>query len=569
MNRHTIRIGCLLLVSALFFFSPSSAWAISFEIPSRQDSLRGGNGTHRSWWDVHHYSLSIAFDTVKKAIMGSNVITATITKAPTDSLQIDLQELLFLDSVIFDGQPLAYFKEGNVWWILYPFNRYKIGEKLQLTFYYHGKPRMAKRAPWDGGMIWTKDSMGNAWVSVACQGLGASSWWPCKDYQGDEPDSGMQIQFYIPSNNDEVPISTIPIITNGNNAYWQTTKTIPFPLHQSAKDYLKLTAKVVNPINTYNVTFYYGNYHTWKDTMIGENGVLPLTFAPLYYNEALARKQFTVVKEMLRCFEYWMGPYPFYEDGYKLVEAPFLGMEHQSAIAYGNSYLMGYKGADRSHTGVGMLFDFIIVHESGHEWFGNNITAADIADNWIHEGFTTYTETLFAEWIAGKEKAFEYCRGEWKNIRNDRPIIGDYSVQDEGSGDKYDKGAAVVHMIRMVLNDDEKFRNLLRQMNQDFYHRVVSSQEIETYIIQKTGYNFNPLFNQYLRTTQIPQLEYYIQHKDLYYRFTNIVSEFTLPLEVRIGKHQKKIQPTTEWQKIKWKHGYGVSFSKDFLIDVK
>jgi aminopeptidase N len=299
---------------------------------------------------------------------------------------------------------------------------------------------------------------------------------------------------------------------------------------------------------------------------MGEKGKLDLSFHALRNNEAKARKQFAVTKQMLHCFEYWMGPYPFYEDGYKLVEAPYLGMEHQSAVAYGNQYKMGYKGSDRSGTGVGLLFDFIIVHESGHEWFGNNITAQDFADNWLHEGFTTYTEALFTECAFGKEKAFEYTIGEWKNIRNDKPVIGKYGVHDGGSSDKYDKGSAVVHMVRMIMNDDEQFRQLLRGLNKDFYHQIVTSAQVEEYINKFAAYNFTPLFNQYLRGTDIPTLDWYVKKDQLHYRFKNVVEGFSLPVEITSGKVKERLVVTGDWQSIKWKKGFDVSFQKGFLI---
>lgn len=561
MRSFQLLIGCLLFAGTLFGYT-------------RQDTLRGSNGLHRAWWDVTHYALTIELDTLKKSISGRSVISSKVISAPTDSLQLDLQELLFLDSVVMDGKPLAFSKDGNVWWVKYPFSEKSLGSKFKLSAYYHGKPHIAKNPPWDGGFIWTKDSMGNPWVAVACQGLGASSWWPCKDYQGDEPDSGMSLSFSphkaepIPAKHSDASRSpridtAFQTISNGKD------ESITVENSGTGDIQNFYTYNLSQPINTYNATFYMGDYTNWKDTLIGEKGVLNLSFYPLRSNEQKARKQFAVTKDMLRCFEYWMGPYPFYEDGYKLVEAPYLGMEHQSAVAYGNGYKMGYKGTDRSHTGVGMLFDYIIIHESGHEWFGNNITAQDVADNWIHEGFTTYTETLFAEWVAGKEKAFEYCRGEWKNIGNDRPIIGDYGVNDDGSRDKYDKGAALIHMIRVIVNNDQKFRQLLRGLNQEFYHGIVTTRQIEDYINRFTGYDFSPLFNQYLRTVKIPALEYYIQKKKLHYRFTEIVEGFTLPLEVRLGKQKATIRPTETWQEIKWKRGFGIEFSKDFLIEIK
>lgn len=522
---------------------------------TRQDSLRGGNGSGRNWWDVQEYYLYVNFDTAAKSISGMNIMTFTTTDHPGDSMQIDMQEPMVLDSALYGKKKLKIAREGNVYWVISDFKTWGIPREYQLQLYYHGKPRQAKLPPWDGGFIWTKDSNGYPWIAVACQGLGASSWWPCKDYQADEPDRGMTQNLYVPYR--------LVTICNGKFADRQDTQDSTASLW---------VWRVKNPINNYNATFYIGNYAGWPDTMKGEKGVLDVGFFPLKHNEAKASKHFKVTKEMLRCFEYWMGPYPFYEDGYKLVEAPYLGMEHQSGIAYGNKYQMGYLGEDRSGTGVGLLFDFIIVHESGHEWFGNNITAKDVADNWIHEGFTTYTEALFAECAFGKEKAYAYARGEWKNILNNRSVIGDYGVHDEGSGDKYDKGAAVVHMIRVMMNDDEQFRQLLRGLNKDFYHQTVTSAQVEQYIIDSSRLSLQKFFDQYLRTKEIPELEWYINNKEkkLYYRFNNTVEGFSLPLTVTGGKITADITVTGNWQSTSWKKGgYNVQFSKDFLLRTK
>jgi len=516
------------------------------------DTLRGSNGNGRSWWDLQHYDLSIKFDTGARSISGKNEISFTISSNAHDSMQIDLQEPMVLDRVILNEENVTVAHEGNVWWIKYPFSKWPVGSKHTITIFFHGKPRAAKLPPWDGGFVWAKDSMGRMWIAVACQELGASVWWPCKDVQWDEPDSGMKMHYCVPNG-----------LTCVGNGRLEGKK--PEGDNYTCWDWV-----VKNPINNYDVTFYIGNYAHWNDTLMGEKGKLSLDFYALSYNEKIARQQFAIVKPMIHCFEHWMGPYPFYEDGYKLVEAPYLGMEHQSAVAYGNKYQMGYLGRDRSNTGVGLEFDFIIVHESGHEWFGNNITAKDIADNWIHEGITTYTETLFAECLLGKKKAFEYIRGEAaSNIRNDAPVIGNYGVNAEGSGDMYDKGAALVHMIRMMVNDDAKFRNMLRDMSATYYHKTVSSKEIEQYINDYTKINFTPLFDLYLRTTIIPELEYYIKGKQLYYRFTNVPNDFSLPIEVSGGSKKITIHPTNNWQNSAWKGGYNISFSKDFLIKVK
>lgn len=520
---------------------------------SRQDTLRGGNGNARNWWNVQEYYLYLTFDTTNKSISGMNIMTIRSSDVATDSMQIDLQQPMILDSAVYKKQKLKIAREGDIYWVISDYSKWSVEELHEVTLYYHGKPQEAKLPPWKGGFIWTKDSTGKPWISVACQGLGASSWWPCKDYQGDEPDNGMTLNLFVPFE--------LITISNGKFSARQDTPDSTASLW---------VWKVQNPINTYNATFYIGNYAGWPDTMTGENGVLNLGFFPLKHNEEKAKKQFAITKEMIKCFEYWMGPYPFYEDGYKLVESPYLGMEHQSAIAYGNEYKMGYKGTDRSGTGYGLLFDFIIVHESGHEWFGNNITAEDVAYNWIHEGFTTYTEVLFLEWIENKEKAYEYARGIWKNILNNRPVIGDVGVRDEGSPDKYDKGAAVIHMIRVMMNNDKDFRQLFRGLNKDFYHKTVTSSTIEQYITNKTNLDLDKFFDQYLRTKEVPELEWYIKKKELYYRFTNTKPGFSLPIAVSGGKLSENIRVNGEWQKLSWKKGgYNVKFSKDFLITTK
>jgi aminopeptidase N len=525
------------------------------------DSLRGGNGRGRDWWDVLKYDLDISLDTATKSIQGSVIIDFRISKLRAgDSLQIDLQEPLVIDSVFqrYGGttilQPLVCKREGNVYWVydtLFFFHNWQYTERRSVKIFYHGKPREAVNPPWDGGFSWKHDSMGRQWIAVSCQGLGASAWWPCKDAQSDEPDRGMELNFSMQGN--------YQVVSNGKLV--KTTKT------STGNTF---NWKVINPINNYDFTFYIGDYTHWHDTIVGEKGKLDLDFWVLKYNEDRAKKQFEVVKQMLHCYEYWMGPYPFYEDGYKLVEAPYLGMEHQSAIAYGNKYQMGYLGNDRSNTGIGLNFDYIIVHESGHEWFGNSITARDIADNWIHEGITTFSESLFAECLLGKDAAQKYSRGERHNIQNDKPIIGNYGVNSEGSGDMYDKGAAVMYMIRTMMNNDEKFRQLLRGLGKDFYHKIVTTQEVETYIAKHSGLDLKGFFNQYLRTTNTPQLEYYLKDDTLNYKFNNVVDSFTMPLTIT-GKRKRKatIKPTPSWQREPWNGGYNIKFPEDFLMKVK
>jgi aminopeptidase N len=522
------------------------------------DTLRGSNGNGRNWWDVQKYALNISFDTATKSISGSCAISFKITTATHDSMQIDLQEPMAIDSVYITDPNYKHYKnitiarEGNVYWLKYHFNEFAAGSEAVLWVYYHGSPRKAINPPWDGGFSWTHDKSGKPWIAVSCQGLGASVWWPCKDCQWDEPDYGMEMNFAVSTG--LTCVSNGRLVSRGKNT--STNKT-------------EWQWEVKNPINNYDVTFYIGDYLHWHDTIVGEKGPLDLDFWVLRENYAKAQKQFKVVKPMLHCYEHWMGSYPFYEDGYKLVDAPYLGMEHQSAVAYGNKYEMGYLGTDRSGTGVGMNFDYIVVHESGHEWFGNNITAKDIADNWIHESFTTYTETLFAECLLDKEQAGKYCRGEWKNIVNDKPVIGEYGVNDEGSNDMYDKGTAILYMIRKIVNDDEKFRQTLRGLNSTFYHQTVTTRQVEDYMSKSLGIDLSPFFNQYLRTADIPEFEYYIKDNELYYKFNNTVDNFTLPIEIIAGKKSVTVKPIKEWQHMSWKNGYNIRITDDFLVTLK
>ena len=520
------------------------------------DTLRGNNGRGRAWWDVQHYDLGATLDTAKKSISGVNTIKMLVTEAPTDSMQIDLQEPLTVDKVVCEQERLNFVKEGNVWWVKGDFRNWTTSSTHELTVTYHGIPREAVNPPWDGGISWTHDSTGKPWIAVSCQGVGASVWWPCKDVQWDEPDSGMDIHVSMKGNYSIIcngrlidrDDATIDANETTNTWHWQ----------------------VKNPINNYDATFYIGDYVHWHDTVMGEKGLLDLDFWVLRYNEERARKDFAVVKQMIHAFEYWMGPYPFYEDGYKLVEAPYLGMEHQGAIAYGNKYKMGYMGFDRTTSGYGMNFDYIIIHESGHEWFGNNVTARDIADNWIHEGITTYSEALFVEYTMGKEKGLKYCKGMRHNIQNNKPIIGDYGVNNDGSDDMYDKGANIMYMIRKLTNDDEKFRLMLRGLGKDFYHQTVTTKQVEDYIAVHTGLDLTAFFNQYLRTRDIPQLEYYIKDGTLNYKFNNVVEGFALPIDVLVsGDVKATIKPTGDWQHIKWDDGFNIRFGTDFLIKSK
>ena len=496
---------------------------------THQDSLRGTLNSNRTWWDVMRYDITIQPDFETKTIQGT---TGILIKKTGDKniLQLDLHKALSVDSIFIGEVPkrLRFTRDENIVLIDLQNIDFEDDEFFKLAVYYSGKPKEAVKAPWDGGWIFTKDEKGRPWMTVACQGLGASIWFPCKDHQSDEPDYGASITI--------ITSDTLEAVSNGE-------------LKESRKidsTTLKSTTWIVNnPINNYNIVPYIGKYVNFKEVYNGEKGFLNCNFWVIDYELEKAKKQFKEVPKMLKCFEYWFGPYPFYEDGYKLVQAPYLGMEHQSAIAYGNKFQNGYLGKSLSESDYGMKWDFILVHESGHEWFGNSITSKDIADMWIHESFTNYSETIFTDCLFGVQAGNEYEIGLRNLIENDKPIIGKYGVNDKGSGDMYYKGSNMIHIIRQLVNDDERFRQLLRGFNKTFYHKTVTSHEIEQYIIKFTGLDLSKVFDQYLRTTQIPVLESKVENNQLIYRWIECVPDFNLKIRLLNGQW---IQPSSTWK---------------------
>ena len=492
-----------------------------------KDSLKGSLTPERIWWDVMKYSLDITPDISNKKIKGCNQIDFKVIDE-SGKMQIDLLYPMKIDSVIFDNKQLKFERTQNLYYL--NFNHTFIKNQIyQVSIYFSGIPHEAELAPWQGGWVWKLDALGRPFVSVACQGLGASAWYPCKDHQSDEPDFGAEITLH--TKNDLIGVS------NGQLKLME--------IDSEGERIMKW--EVSQPINNYNIVPYFGYYKKWSEVYSGEKGNLKCEFWVLDYELVKAKKQFRQATEMLACFEHWFGPYPFYEDGFKIVQAPFLGMEHQSAIAYGNGFENGYKGKDLSESGWGLKWDFILIHESGHEWFGNNITSKDIADMWIHEAFTNYSEVLFTECKFGKQAGNEYAIGLRHNVKNDKPIIGKYEVHNEGSGDMYYKGSNMVHIIRQLMQDDEKFRLMLRALNTEFRHQTVTSKQVEDFMISYSGLKLDLIFDQYLRTVDIPILQYKVKNEKLYYRWTNCVTNFDMSLCL---KNHYWLNPTTSWQVI-------------------
>lgn len=546
MRKHTLKPTFVFRLTALMLLLPLLASAQRYEF-THDDTLRGSITPERAWWDLAFYHLTVRVQPTDSTLNGSTLIRYRVLK-PGQTMQVDLQRPLKVLRVEQDGQSMAVRQDGNAYFVTLT-KPQKIGQTESITVFYGGKPRVAKRPPWDGGLVWSRDKSGNWFIATACQGLGASAWWPCKDHMYDEPDS-MAISVTVPEDLTDVSNGRLRRVTTNND-------------HTRTFDWY-----VVNPINNYGVNLNIGRYEHWSETYTGEKGPLALNYYALPEHGDSARTQFKQVPKMLKAFEYWFGPYPFYEDGYKLVETPYLGMEHQSSVTYGNHFRNGYLGRDLSRTGWGLLWDFIIVHESGHEWFANNITYKDVADMWIHESFTNYSECLFTEYYYGKDAGAQYVIGCRANIRNDRPIIGVYNVNHEGSSDMYYKGGNMLHTIRQLVNDDTKWRQILRGLNKTFYHKTVTSAQIEQYVSQQAGINLKSVFDQYLRTAKIPVLEYRPVAGGFQYRWANCVSGFAMPVKVCLGESgpYSSIQPTTQWKTLPAKNETTLTIDANYYV---
>jgi len=490
---------------------------------TRQDTLRGSITPQRAWWDLTYYHLDISVDPEKKYLKGSNTVHYKVLETSKE-MQIDLQKPLKITRIVQDNKDLDYSLDGYSYFIKLKKNQKK-GQIKSLKIFYEGTPKVAIRPPWDGGLTWTRDSNGKHFIASSNQGIGASIWWPNKDHMYDEVDS-MLISVNVPKDLINVSNGRLRSIED-----FGETKTFNW--------------FVSNPINNYGVNINIGDYVSFSEVYDGEKGDLDMIYYVLRDNIERAKSQFKDAIKMMQAFEHWFGPYPFYEDSFKIVEVPYLGMEHQSSITYGNKYMKGYLGRDLSRTGWGLKFDYIIIHEAGHEWFANNITYKDIADMWVHESFTTYSENLFLDYHYGKEAASDYVIGTRAGISNSSPMIGTYGVNKRGS-DLYTKGANLLHTLRQIAKDDEIWRMILRGLNSEFYHQTVDTKQIEEYITSKIGFDLTTFFDQYLRDIRIPNLEYSISNGILTYRWIDVIENFTMPLEIEVLGKNIWIYPTTD-----------------------
>ena len=513
-----------ILIFLLSLFQVNAQLTVPKETFTRRDTLQGGLRPERTSFDVLRYDLNIKISPNQKSIVGFNDISFKVVDN-TSKIQIDLFENMNVDSIVFNGKKLDYKREEIATFINFP-NTLQKDSEHKLRFYYSGNPLIAKRAPWDGGFVFSKDEAGKPWIGVACQGFGASCWFPVKDSQSDEPDNGATIKVAVPNG--------LMNVSNGRFLGMENLQN----------GYTRWDWEVKNPINTYDITVNIADYVHIHDNHKG----LDLDYYVLRANEAKARKHFEEVKPMMDCFQSKFGKYPFSDDGYKLVETPYLGMEHQSAVAYGNHYMKGYMGNDLSGTGVGLLFDYITIHETGHEWFGNSITSKDIADMWIHEGFTMYSEIVFIECQFGYDKAMQYAYGLRNAVSNDRPIIGHYGVNKEGSGDMYPKGALMLNTIRHIVNNDSKWWKILLKYSETFKKQIIKTQDVVDFFNKESGLDLTSVFNQYLRYTTIPELEFRKSGKVIEYKWKAEAPNFSMPVDVMIKGKKIRLEANTSWK---------------------
>ena len=547
MKRHVF--FALLLSNALYSIAQDF---------SREDSLRGNLTTLRTCYDVTFYDLFVIIDEKKKRIEESYNEISFLAIDDFSFFQIDLASNMDISVIQFEDNELEYTREYDAVFIQFS-REIKKGEHLKIKVWYSGSPRKAVNAPWDGGFSWEKDKNNQPWIGVSCQGLGASVWWPCKDHQSDEPDS-MKITVSARK--------PLKVISNGNLIRESTV------WNNLLKDSLNQAEWFVSyPINNYLVTLGIGDYVHFSDIYISGNDTLDLSYYVLSYNLDKAKKHFEQVQPMLGCFEEYFGPYPFWNDGYALIETPYLGMEHQSAIAYGNDYLSGYHGNTRFIDGLD--FDFIIIHETGHEWWGNSITTNDIADMWIHEGFCTYSEVLYVECMHGYDKMLDYVQNQKRGIRNDKPIIGPYHVNKQGSSDMYNKGSCMLHTLRTLIEDDTLWFSIIKEITHKYQYSTIDAQEIMDYIMQRTGYDLKDFFQQYLYNSELPEFQYKLvkegRNTTLIYRW-EAIEQFDMPILVNLGIDDFWIYPNYQWKEMSLGEVDSNDFSvlnELFLIEIK
>ena len=529
-----------MLLLLLLFCSTSSPDAQTIK-----ENIPPGTLQERSWWNLLHYEIDITPNSNNKSIKGSNTITLRALR-PGNTIRIDLVNTMKISSVKWENVELNADSVANGWLIHFP-RTLNADETAKIVIQFEGQPTEAVKPPFgQGGWIWTKDKLGRPWYSLACEGSGAMVWLPCKNTLYDEPDNGISFSITVPD--------TLVAVANGRLV--KTTR---------AGQVITYVWKLISPINGYNICPSVGKYVGWHEDYKGAKGPLDCDYWVLDYNQPKAKKHFKAVGSLLACFEKWLGPYPFYEDSYKVIESPMAGMEHQSGIAYGNGFQDGYSGKNISGTPWSDRWDFILVHESGHEWFGNSLTSASYIDGWIHEGFTKYLEVIYTDEWFGTRAGNEYAAGIAKRIKNDAPVLGG------NTSDQYYKSSAMLHIIRQITGDTI-FRKMLHNLQREFYHSTINTAQVLNSMNKTSGKNFSLLFRQYLETTQVPVLEYKFEGAGLKYRWSNCIAAFDMPVRIAVNNGTPfLINPSTNWKTLTVKNATAHTLTADpaFYIQIK
>jgi aminopeptidase N len=494
--------------------------------PTRASILRGEYGPYRANNDVLFYHLDVRIDPEKKLLSGKNTVRFKMLADGT-RIQLDLYANLTVEKILLADRPLAYTRELNAVFIDFP-ETLRSGRTYAIDVHYSGTPTQTGRF---GGFTFGKDPQGRHWIFTACEGEGASIWWPNKDQWRDEADS-MDISVAVPS--DLVDVS--------NGRFLRKTDL--------GDGFTRWDWRVHYPINSYNVSVNIGRYEHFTDT----HGDLTLDFYVQPESLDKARRQFAQAKPMIAAYERWFGDYPFPKDGFKLIEVPYSGMEHQSAVTYGNRFANGYLERDWTGVGVSPKFDFIIIHESAHEWFGNAVSAADVSDMWIQEGWATYLEALYVEHVFGKDDALKYINGYKPKVRNREPIITQRGIHRTPSQDMYFKGALFLHTLRSVVDNDERWWKLLRELFQQFKYQNIMTEDLVQFVNARLGRNLTPIFDQYLRRAALPilQLAFDEKARTVAYRWEADERSFAMPIRVGRPGDWQVIVPTADWAAIPW-----------------
>ncbi|MEP7075470.1 MAG: M1 family metallopeptidase [Acidobacteriota bacterium] len=509
--------------AGIFLFCAIQAFSQSVQTPTHADLLRGSYGPFRANNDLLSYALDVRVDPDKQLITGKNTIRFKMLKDDT-RIQIDLYPNMKVEEIVFGPTELKYTRDEGAVFIDFPASLKK-GRTYSIDFYYSGKPVITNF----GGLFFKKNKAGDPWIASSCEINGASLWWPNKDQWRDEVEN-MTISVAVPTG-----------LTDVSNGQFVGSKDL-------GDGYTRWDWKIDYPINSYGASINIGKYEHWSEKL----GDLPLDFYAVPENLDRAKKQFEQARGMLEAYQHYFGEYPFKKDGYKLIQTPYVGMEHQSAIAYGNRFLNGFIGKDYTGAGISMRFDYIIIHESAHEWFGNAVSASDISDMWIHEGWATYLECLYVEYTYGHDDYLKYVNSYKKLVENKTPIITPRGTSTEPSLDQYSKGGLLIHTLRSIVNDDTKWWRLIHDFYQHFKYRNIMTEDAVAWFDQTTRMNLTPVFNQYLRHAAIPKLEVRsTANGHLAYRWIADESGFTMPVKIGTKDHWQIITPTTNWQTTK------------------